>query len=104
MSRERHRVLQLLSNHDWVPSDALSSEFCQYGRIIHQLRGEGFEILNKVIKTRNGGKRGYFKLLTAREAVATRLGRGKPVSRAEIEALEGQPTLFDIEAKERHRE
>jgi hypothetical protein len=37
MSRERHRVLQLLEGHDWVPSDRLSAEFCQYGRIIHQL-------------------------------------------------------------------
>jgi hypothetical protein len=69
VSRERHRVLQLLGGHDWVPSDSLSAEFCQYGRIIYQLRREGFEIINKVVPTRNGGKRGYFQV-----AVAARVG------------------------------
>jgi len=90
-------MLRLLSSHDWVPSDALAAEFCQYGRIIHQLRQEGFEIQNRVIRTSSGGKRGYFKWLSQREAMATRLANGQAVKPEQIAAAmkdESQPTLF----------
>jgi hypothetical protein len=90
-------MLRLLSSHDWVPSDALAAEFCQYGRIIHQLRQEGFEIQNRVIRTSSGGKRGYFKWLSQREAMATRLANGQAVKPEQIAAAmkdDAQPTLF----------
>ena len=103
MSRERHKMLQLLSGHDWVPSDTLSAEFCQYGRVIFQLRREGFEIENKVIRTRNGGKRGYFKLLSQRESAAVAAANGKQPPRARIEETKDeQPPLFDY--METHRD
>jgi len=79
-------MLQILGGHDWVPADSLSAEFCQYGRVIFQLRREGFEIVNKVVPTGRGGKRGYFKLLSKRESVAYAIGRGERVSRERIES------------------
>lgn len=91
-------MLQLLGGHDWVPSDSLSAEFCQYGRIIFQLRREGFEIINKVVPTRSGGKRGYFKWLSPRESVALDLANSRPVTKERIDALndDSQPSLFDF--------
>jgi hypothetical protein len=97
MSRERHRMLQLLSSRDWVASDTLSAEFCQYGRIIFQLRREGFEIINKVVPTSRGGKRGYFKWVSLRESVAVRLANSQAVSPEEMAAAQDSPTLFDLE-------
>lgn len=104
MSRERHRMLQLLGGHDWVPSDTLSAEFCQYGRIIFQLRREGFEIINKVVPTRTG-KRGYFKWLSEREALAFAAANGRPFkATTRVESKDdGQAMLFEM-AGERHRD
>ena len=105
---QRANLLRLLISRrgEWIPAcEVADAGGLQYGARLYELRHEqGYEIESRTQRVRTGVgghsvvKHSWFKLLTDREALVARIGQGKPVSRAEIEALkdEPEPTLFDI--------
>lgn len=52
-------------------------------------------------------KQSWFKLLTERETIAARIGRGEAVTREQIEHSQrndSEPTLFDLSEFDAHRD
>jgi hypothetical protein len=66
------QILALLeeSRGEYISAVTLSKISLQYSSRIFTLRRLGYRIVNRVERVPGGGKRGYFKLLTEREARA----------------------------------
>jgi hypothetical protein len=100
MTKEQTRMLAFLTEHkgSWVNARELviATEACAYCRVISELRALGYQIENKVERDGRKTINGFYMLLSERQAVAFALANGKKVTRERIEALDNEPTLFDL--------
>src|SRR5437879_5549383 len=91
---QRSRILEVLlkARGEWVPlPEILRLNIAQYGTRVHELRGMGFHISNR-IEHRDGKALSFFRLETGPAATVEKPTKAEP---------SGQPPLFDLE---RHRD
>ncbi len=111
---QRARILQLLaeSRGEWVPAVELSKISLQYNARVKEIRAAGHEVESRVERVRTNGrsfvKHSWFRLCTARQNVAAKIGRGEHVSSEEFAAAlknDGdQPSLFSEPLRAQHRD
>jgi hypothetical protein len=58
---QRFHILSLLRGGNWVPAHELAAHALQYNERLHELRQQGFHIVNKVEKV-EGVTRSWYRL------------------------------------------